>query len=279
MTVAAAPRNHPLHAEELKRPQLPPILIQAREASAQRVMMAYALAGLFFMLLPGTFLGVWNLLSISGRRGSAVSPAWIQAHGHAQIFGWIGTFILGIGFYSIPKMTGGRAQPAARGWAALLLWSSGALLRWSAGVYQWHWRVVLPLSALLELGAFLIFLKSVSRHRPAVPQASSGRPPLWVVSVLLGTVGFGIGLTMNLGAATYVSLYGMAPTFPNGFETRFLTLLLYAFIVPTIWGFSARWLPVFLGLQPVNESRLRTALALSITGVVLVQAGFFHTAP
>ena len=71
----------------------------------------------------------------------------------------------------------------------------------------------------------------------------------------------------------------MAPTFPNGFETRFLTLLLYAFIVPTIWGFSARWLPVFLGLQPVNESLLRTALALSITGVVLAQAGFFHAAP
>jgi hypothetical protein len=242
-------------------------------------MMAYALAGLLFMLLPGTFLGVWNLLSISGRRGADVSPAWIQAHGHAQIFGWIGTFILGIGFYSIPKMTGGRAQPAAAGWAALLLWSSGALLRWSAGVYQWHWRMVLPLSAVIELGAFLIFLKSVSRHRSAAPQASGGRPPLWVLSVLLGTLGFGIGLTMNLLAATYVSLYGTAPAFPNGFETRFLTLLLYAFIVPTIWGFSARWLPVFLGLQPVNESLLRTALGLSITGVVLAQAGFFQVAP
>jgi hypothetical protein len=276
--VAAAPRNHPLNAEELERLQLPPILIKAREESAQRLMMAYALVGLFFMLLPGTFLGVWNLLSISGRRGAAVSPAWIQAHGHAQIFGWIGTFILGIGFYSIPKMTGGRAQPAARGWAALLLWSSGALLRWSAGVYQWHWRVVLPLSVLLELGAFLIFLKSVSRHRPAAPQPSGG-PPLWVLSVLLGTFGFGIGLAMNLLAATYVSLYGVAPAFPAGFESRFLTLLLYAFIVPTIWGFSARWLPVFLGLQPVNESLLRTALALSITGVVLAQAGFLIAAP
>ena len=34
-------------------------------------------------------------------------PAWIQAHGHAQVLGWIGSFILGIGFYSIPKLRGG----------------------------------------------------------------------------------------------------------------------------------------------------------------------------
>ena len=85
------------------RHEEPAILLKAREESAQRLMMAYAITGLFFMLLPGTFLGVWNLISISGGHASAISTAWIQAHGHAQIFGWIGTFILGIGFYSIPK--------------------------------------------------------------------------------------------------------------------------------------------------------------------------------
>jgi hypothetical protein len=231
------------------------------------------------MLLPGTFLGVWNLISISGRHGAAVSSAWIQAHGHAQIFGWIGTFILGIGFYSIPKMTGGKVQSAWRGWAAWLLWSSGALLRWSSGVYQWHWRAVLPLSAVLELGAFLIFLASVSRHRPDAPQRPDGKPPLWVISVLVGTFGFGIGLMMNLVAAVYVSITGIGPAFPAAFESRFLALLLYSFIVPTIWGFNARWLPTFLGLKPIDETTLRLALGLSIIGVVLAQAGLAHIAP
>jgi uncharacterized protein involved in response to NO len=60
----------------------------------------------------GTFLGVWNLLAISSHRSiETVSPAWIQAHGHAQVFGWIGSFILGIGFYSIPKLR--RLEPFA----------------------------------------------------------------------------------------------------------------------------------------------------------------------
>ncbi len=277
--MAAAGMNRALHEQEVEQRETPAILIKAREESAQRLMMAYVLSGLFFMLLPGTFLGVWNLISISGQHGAAVSPAWIQAHGHAQMFGWIGTFILGIGFYSIPKMTGGKTQPAGRGWAAWLLWTFGALLRWSAGVYQWHWRAALPLSAALELCAFLIFLLSVSRHRPAAPQGSGGGVPLWVVSVLVGTLGFGIGLVMNLAAAVYVGLNGTTPAFPASFESRFLTLLLFAFIVPTIWGFSSRWLPIFLGLRPVNETVLRLALLFSVAGVALAQAGLFHTAP
>ncbi|MBZ5494699.1 MAG: hypothetical protein LAO76_27570 [Acidobacteriia bacterium] len=60
---------------------VPAILLKAREEKAQRLMMVYAITGLFFMLLPGTFLGVWNLISISGHRGAAISASWIQAHG------------------------------------------------------------------------------------------------------------------------------------------------------------------------------------------------------
>src|SRR5262245_4091636 len=219
-------------------PETPAILVRAREQSAQRLLMTYAITGLFFMLLPGTFLGVWNLISISGQHGAAVSSAWIQAHGHAQIFGWIGTFILGIGFYSVPKMIGGKLQSPGRGWTAWLLWSSGVILRWSAGVYQWHWRTLLPLSATLDLFAFLLFLGSVRHHRPAGSGHAASRPPLWVLSVLVGTFGFGIGLLMNLAAAICVGLRGKVPAFSNGYESRLLTVLLYAFVVPAILGFS-----------------------------------------
>jgi hypothetical protein len=275
----AAGGDRPRDCREIRPHETPAILVKVREEAAQRLMMAYAVAGLFFMLLPGTFLGVWNLISISGQHGPTVSSAWIQAHGHAQIFGWIGTFILGIGFYSIPKMTGGKVQRARLGWAAWFLWVAGASLRWTTGVYQWRWRVALPLSALLELSAFLIFISSVRSHRPAGGENSSRSMPLWVISVLVGTFGLGIGLLMNLFAAFYVSVSGAAPAFPGAFESRFLTLLLYAFIAPTIWGFSARWLPIFLGLEPVQERSLRMALLFSLTGVAVAQAGLFHVAP
>ena len=103
-----------------RRPKRSPAEImdiaRARERSLSRLLMAYISSGLVFMLLPGTFLGVWNLLQISGRESAGyVSPAWLQAHGHAQVFGWIGSFIFGIGFYSIPKLRGEfRARDSSR---------------------------------------------------------------------------------------------------------------------------------------------------------------------
>src|SRR5450755_4792936 len=89
----------------------------ATEVALQRLLTTYIVTGLLFLLLPGTFLGVWNLISISGRHSLAdLSPSWLQAHGHAQIFGWIGTFIIGIGYYSLSKM--GKVLPFAvsRAW-------------------------------------------------------------------------------------------------------------------------------------------------------------------
>lgn len=263
----------------LQQLETPAILLKTREEGAQRLMMGYAIAGLFFMLLPGTFLGVWNLISISGAHQATVSAAWIQAHGHAQLFGWIGTFILGIGFYSIPKMISGTVHSAAPGWTALLLWISGVLLRWTTGFYHLYWRTLLPLSALLELCAFVIFLLVVSRHRPAGSKNPGEPKPVWIIAVLFGTAGFGISLLMNLLAALCVSVRGIGPAFPAGSESRFLTLATYGFIVPTIWGFSARWLPVFLGLKAVNERLLRYALVFAFAGVAAAQATFSHTAP
>jgi hypothetical protein len=55
-----------------------------REMKMQRMLIAYILTGLIFLLLPGTFLGVWNLISISNRHAlDSLSPAFLQAHGHA----------------------------------------------------------------------------------------------------------------------------------------------------------------------------------------------------
>ena len=174
--------------EELQVRTVPAILLKAREERAQRLMMVYAITGLFFMLLPGTFLGVWNLISISGHRGGAILASWIQAHGHAQIFGWIGTFILGIGFYSIPKMTSRASANSIAG--AGLPGCSGRQVfccAGPAGFYHLYWRVFCRFSALLEFCAFLIFLVSVRGHRPsAFERNQSQRMPVWMIQSWLG---------------------------------------------------------------------------------------------
>ena len=249
----------------------------ARETTLSRMLMLYISTGLVFMLLPGTFLGVWNLMAISSRRSADfVSPAWIQAHGHAQIFGWIGTFILGIGFYSIPKLR--RMNPFALGaaWVCWVLWTLGVSLRWLTGVYHWQWRVVLPVSAALEIIAFSIFFYSVSGHRPQ----DSGKQKLeeWVFVVIAAAAGLLLTLLVNLGVALFLGYRGVSPDLPSQFDQRFLVLETWGFLVPFVWGFSAKWLPVFLGLRPVRGRVLLLAVAVNSAGVLAAMAGWMRLA-
>ena len=244
----------------------------AREQSLSRLLVTYIVTGLVFMLLPGTFLGVWNLIKISSREAvNSVSPAWIQAHGHAQLFGWVGTFILGIGFYSIPKLRKLRPFALREGWLCFALWVVGVTCRWFANIYPWHWRVLLPLSAALEFVAFLIFFRAVASHRPSSGAQKPWEP--WIFVVIAATLGLLTSLLLNLGASIQLARQAVSPGFSQEFDQRYLIVSTWGFLVPMVWGFSSRWLPVFMGLRPLRNSLLLAALVLNTTGVV---AGFFE---
>ncbi len=198
-----------------------------REMELQHLLTAYVITGLGFMLLPGTFLGVWNLISISSEHSlSALSAPWIQAHGHAQIFGWIGTFIIGIGYYIKVKMGAIAPFAVGRGWMSWCLWTCGVTLRWAANISLWNWRILLPLSAALELAAFLIFFRTVSGHR-----SSGSRIETWMILVIASTVGFLVLLLLNLGMAVNVAVAGETPAFPHWLDQRFLALATWGFPV------------------------------------------------
>jgi uncharacterized protein involved in response to NO len=244
-----------------------------REAMSQRLITAYIVTGLLFMLLPGTFLGVWNLISISAQHSLAtLSPEWIQAHGHAQIFGWVGSFILGIGFYSISKMAGLPSFSVSRGWVCWALWTCGALARWVTNLYLWRWRVLLPLSAAMELAAFLIFFRTVSRH-PSSGQ-SSGKQA-WIFLAIGASSGLLLALALNFGSTLWLSFTSDGPALPHGLDQRLLVLSTWGFLVPFIWAFNARWLPVFLGLANPSGRALLAAFAVNTAGVAAGLAGRF----
>lgn len=244
----------------------------AREQSLSRMLMTYIVTGLVFMLLPGTFLGVWNLIKISNQEeADSIAPAWIQAHGHAQLFGWVGTFILGIGFYSIPKLR--KLKPFAlwEGWACWALWVVGVTARWFSDIYPWHWRILLPLSAALEVIAFLIFFQAVASHRPS---GSAPKPwESWIFVVIAASLGLLASLALNLGGSIQLALHASSPAFPHEFDQRYLIVSTWGFLVPMVWGFSSRWLTVFMGLKPLRGSWLLAAAALNTAGVV---AGFLE---
>lgn len=251
-------------------------LVERRKSFMLR---AWILAGLFFMALPGTVLGFSNLIAISAHRGLGALPAaWIQGHGHAQLYGWIGTFILGIGFYSQPA----RGRSVLRvPLTCFLLWTCGVTVRWIAGIYLWQWRALFIISATAELAAFLLFFTSARHHkRTPSPDSAQQRPrmPVWMVAVMLGTAGFFTSLVFNFVECLRLALAGASAAFPHDLDQRYLVVVAWGFLVPTIWGFSARWLPTFLGIPQPTERLFRAALLIDVAGILAGVSGFFTVA-
>jgi hypothetical protein len=249
------------------------------EIALQKLVAAYVVTGLMFLVLPGTFLGVWNLVSISSRHAlGTLSPAWVQAHGHAQIFGWLGTFIIGIGYYSLSKMGGLMPFAASRGWTSWVLWTAGVALRWIANVTEWNWRWVLPLSASMQLAAFAIFFFMVSRHKPTT--GSSKRKPMeaWMRLVIASTVAFLLALVVNQVEAVALAMTASHPEIPHWLDQRYLFLAGWGFPVLAVWGFNARWLPVFLGLEEPHSRKLMAAMGGLVVALGVASAGYFGLA-
>lgn len=249
-----------------------PATIAQLERTKSLVLRAWIVAGVFFMALPGTLLGFSNLMAISAHHGAAsLPPAWMEGHGHAQVFGWIGSFILGIGFYSQPT----RGRSATR--IPLLcfgLWIPGVAMRWAANIYGWHWRALVPLSAALELLAVLLFLSAASHHKlPNNPAGNKRRMELWMVSVMVGTAGLAAAVIFNFVECVRLAVAGVSPSFPHALDQKYLVILGWGFLVPMVWGFSARWLPSFLGISKPYGRLFSAALLLNLIGILIAISG------
>jgi hypothetical protein len=51
-------------------------------------------------------------------------------------------------------------------------------------------------------------------------------------------------------------------------------ILGWGFLAPTVWGFSARWLPTFLGIRTPHEQLFRYALLADIAAILAAVLGF-----
>jgi hypothetical protein len=61
---------------------------------------------------------------------------------------------------------------------------------------------------------------------------------------------------------------------PHALDQKYLVLLAWGFLVPVVWGFSARWLPTFLAIARPSAPVFCTALILDLIGVLFGVAGW-----
>jgi hypothetical protein len=86
--------------------------------------------------------------------------------------------------------------------------------------------------------------------------------------VICSALGFLVTLVMNLIATLQVSIDNTDPALAHVPDQRLITLATWGFLVPAVWGFNARWLPVFLGLSQPRPHFLFLAFGLAWAAIL-----------
>lgn len=205
--------------------------------------------------------------------------ALAQAHGHLQLYGWAGLFVLGVAFHFLPRLRGaGLAFAQAIPWLLATL-VAGILLRGFsqpllAASGQGIWRVGLVASGLLETAAFLGLLAIVVMTAIQGP-AFRTRPALQRVMPFLA------GIFASLTIAVIINLFNVIQA-SGGLITGFVplvgdsmnvTLGLLGFLVPMALAMSAQTLPMYAGLEPFPRQMFWPLAIGYFGGLALTLAG------
>ena len=224
---------------------------------------AFMVGTLAMGLIPGTWWG-----------------ALVQAHGHAQLFGWMGLFILGMGLYFLPRLRGVPLQSATRMPLAFGLLGAGIGLRVLAQpLLAWNvfgatalpfWQILWLVSAALELaGIFVLGSMLVTSHRAAKPLIPTS--PAYPIEPFLriAVLSFSLAFLLNGLGIGYAVAQGKS-TLATPFENLIITLMFYGVAVPMAIVFGTRTLPLFMRLAPPPRESLRLLARVYSVGLLLV---------
>lgn len=233
----------------------------------------FAALGVAFTV--GCTLGATNLTTISLRRSFDLSHLWwwtahVQAHGHAQIMGWVGLFIMGVAYQVLPRLKGaalpGRRLTMASFWLVLIGLISRVFSQPLIGRAFWAGQTMV-LSSLLELVGITLFLTFCLRT------LLSSRPlPLFERFLLVGAGWFWLQGAAGLAIAWHLEATGHN-AIPARLDVPYLHAALWGFVTFFILGISLRTLPVFMGLRPTNPRAVELSFWSLALGVLLDAAG------
>lgn len=208
--------------------------------------------------------------------------ALVQAHGHVQLFGWAGLFILGVGFYFLPRLRGvPLPQPERVPWVASALVAGIALrvlaqlslVLWPSAGPAFVARVGLALSGVLELVGVTLaatLLAATIRREPPL----RSRRGLQRTFPLLATafLSFWAATALNAGLGLAAALEAVPILVPR-WDQVVVHLMLHGFILPVAMAVSIQTLPLFLRLPVPSTTGLRAIIVAYIGGLGLQIVG------
>ncbi len=218
----------------------------------------FFIGGIVLILTAGATWGAWLLWQI-GFTGefTAVSAHHVNAHGHAQIYGWVGLFIMGFAYQAFPRIWHTRV-PAPR-WAvvAFILMAIGMILRTAGMTLVSPASLAVPLAmiggamemlsvVIFSIHVIVIFHRGEETLQPYVAFIFGAL--FWFVAQ--GALDlFHTWKTMT--ATTHEALVWYISTY----QAPLRDLQIHGLAMFMIFGVSLRMFPVLLGVPEVARRR------------------------
>lgn len=224
------------------------------------------------------FATILTITAAFHRNTGAWWVALAQAHGHLQLYGWAGLFVLGVALHFLPRLRGAPlAAPQLVPWIVGLQVASivvrGVSQPLAATSSAGFWGAGLIASGALEcLALGLVVVCVVMTFLHGVPLAK--RPALLKIVPLLAIalVSLGLAAVVNFTNMIEVARAPLGVVLNPG-DTLNVTLGLFGFFVPVALAMSAQALPMYAGLKVFSRRMLWSLAAVYLVGLLLYLAG------
>lgn len=228
-------------------------------------------AGIVVILTAGATWGAWLLwqIGISGRF-TGISIQDVNAHGHAQIFGWVGLFIMGFAYQAFPRMWHTELAAPRLAVVAFIAVLIGLVARTAGMTLAGSWSLALPAAMLggaLEIAAIVIFVGQILL---TFRRSGAGLEPY--IAFAISALFFFIAMSVMCVWHTYTTM--TAPTrerllwYVATYQAPLRDLQIHGLALFMILGVSIRMLPALFGLPKTSPRRAWSALAVLLAAVL-----------
>lgn len=248
----------------------------SRDQLADTIYRRFFKAGIAVILTAGAAWGAFLLLRIGlGRSFTAVSIHDINAHGHAQIFGWVGLFVMGFAYQAFPRMRHTSLWRPDLANLSFYLMVFGVTAR-AVGepLYEWPLMRELAISAsFAEIVAIALFITVLLRtfQRSGKPYAPHDAYILASLAFFLIQAAYDLALlyatTTAPGRAELLRIIAT-------YQAPLRDLQIHGFALLIILGVGIRMFPALFGFAAPGQRLVRNALVVLIFAV-LGEAGCF----
>lgn len=210
----------------------------------------FAKTGVIVTLTAGVTFGAVILSYMAVKLNfDSIYYALIQAHGHAQLYGWVGLFIMGFALYIVPRVKNSELRYRKLVNVCYGFLVAGISLRVILQPFPFSSvKFLLPASAVFE--AISIFLFSFI----IVSTIFSSKEKIGIFDKFFkaGIIWFLIATCMNLGMIFYIYKYSLSEI-PRSFFSPYVHLYLFGFVFMFIFAVNIRTVYAFLDIKPVRE--------------------------